>query len=153
MKLIKYAILVMVSCGMTGLMAMQDIQRDFSKPGKDVVVLVPYDDGIGFQVDVDLVKSSKKLRYIIEDAGIKNPIPLPNVASKELVWLLLFIDKGIFSKDLSLDSLVSLLRAEDYLDIKEARKPLLQATGKVVVWNQVTLATVFNYCATINSAG
>ncbi len=144
MQFIKYAIFAMVSCGMTGLMAMQDIQRDFSRPGKDVVTLMPQDDEVGFSVDVDLAKSSKFLSEQMELAGIDKPIPLPNVTTETLERLLLLVDTGNLSEGLSLDSLVSLLRVGDYLDMEEVRKPLLEATGKVVAWDQAMLATVFN---------
>ena len=41
-------------------------------------------DGEDFEVEVRVAKMSETVRNLIEDAGIENPIPLPNVTAKIL---------------------------------------------------------------------
>lgn len=51
---------------------------------EDDHVTIQTQDGQSFQVQVSLIKQSITIKNLIEDAGIDNPIPLPNVNSK--IW-------------------------------------------------------------------
>jgi len=48
------------------------------------IVTLQTSDGQVFTVAVEIAKMSETIKNLIEDAGIDNPIPLPNVNSKSL---------------------------------------------------------------------
>ncbi len=51
------------------------------------VVTLQSNDGQDFQVELDVVKRSKTLEDLIEDAGTDKPIPLPNISGRTLMRL------------------------------------------------------------------
>ena len=109
-------------------------------------------DGQDFEVEVRVAKMSETVRNLIEDAGIDNPIPLPNVTGKILSKVVEYCvyhtehptpvseDKkdekrtdDIIPWDLDFckvdqATLFELILAANYLDIK----PLLDLTCKTV---------------------
>ena len=50
----------------------------------DEIVTLQSQDGQDFKVEVKVAKMSETIKNLIEDAGIDNPIPLPNVTGKIL---------------------------------------------------------------------
>lgn len=107
-------------------------------------------DGQDFEVEVRVAKMSDTVRNLIEDAGIENPIPLPNVTGKILAKVVEYCNQhindpvseektdekrtdDIIPWDLDFckvdqETLFEIILAANYLDIK----PLLDVTCKTV---------------------
>lgn len=83
MKLIKYIAFIVLSFLSIGIMAMQGLQTDFSKPGEDVTTIVSSDD-TSFTVDKKLAQRSKTTTNIIEDMGLEESIPCASRYSAKL---------------------------------------------------------------------
>lgn len=56
------------------------------------IVTITSSDGDSFEIEVDKVKLSKTICSLIEDAGIGNPIPLPNVNTRTLEKIIEYLE-------------------------------------------------------------
>lgn len=96
--------------------------------GDDELVTLISQDGQDFKVEVGVAKLAQTLKHLMDDAGIDNPIPLPNITSRILgkILELLHIDKVTNGKTtITLDTvksfdgstLIDFIAAVNYLDI------------------------------------
>jgi hypothetical protein len=117
MKIIRFIAgfaLFITTAGCLGMDVMRT--RFIDDPNEDIVIIVTQDDQ-EFSVSKNLAEKLVTIKNLIEDAGIENPIPLPNVAARELEGLLILIEKGTLNAQLSLQASAELLAAADFLDM------------------------------------
>ena len=93
-------------------------------------------DGTIFKVNVDHAMMSGTLKDVIDDTGIENNIPLPNISKISLKFVINWIKQhyskdndtklidnkewdNIFAKTVSHDDLFNVILAANYLDIQQ----------------------------------
>lgn len=135
----------------------------------DETVVLQSQDGRDFSVIVKAAKMSETVKSLIEDAGVDQPIPLPNVEAAVLEKVVEYINyhvqhptvvteekkdeqrtDNIIGWDLDFckvaqEMLFKLILAANYLDIKD----LLDVTCKTVA-NMIKGKTPSEICATFN---
>ncbi len=108
----------------------------------DNQVTLTSQDGIPFKIDVNAANQSETIKNLIEDAGIDNPIPIPNIQGKILAIIvdimnILVTNKSEKEKEDDIYKILNwqndadltlLLLAANYLDIKE----LLNKTVRII---------------------
>lgn len=119
------------------------VRTDFTQPDKELVILVS-NDGIGFLVSTEYAKASQTLKDLIQDAGIANPIPLPPISGRTLERILKVVVDNQVPVDLSLQDLIALLEAENYLDVLKAKAPLYETIADRLTFNEEDLVALFN---------
>lgn len=97
-------------------------------------------DGQDFKVEVKVARKSGTIKNLIKDAGVEAPIPMPNITGKVLAKiaqlmkhaverpfhsdraLLIYLDELLAEKALSIQDLLDVIRAINYLDIRSQRE-------------------------------
>jgi S-phase kinase-associated protein 1 len=79
-------------------------------------------DGQEFKIEVRIAKLSETIKNLIEEAGIENPIPMPNITGKTLAKIIGYMKnikdgKPINLKDELYEDLAGITLAANYLDI------------------------------------
>jgi len=118
----------------------------------DIITLKPATNGT-FQVEFGVIKHSKTLKDLVEDAGLDQVVPIPNVEFDTMVKVIEFLkglqdqayDKDNFCNDMKLDMIFDLIRVSNYLDIPD----LLDVTTTSVA-KQIKGKTVEQICEIFN---
>lgn len=101
----------------------------------DDQVILQSGDGSSFKVLVGDAKLSKTITCLIEDCGIEEPIPIPNVTGKELERIVAYMRDKELPEKLKTEESVRLTENANFLDIpclleKIAHRVALSCIGK-----------------------